>query len=369
MNERTRFLGLDVHKATVAVAVAETEGEPTSLGTIPNDPDAVRKLVARLGGAGIRLVVAYEAGPTGYALHRQLTALGVTCTVVAPSLIPTRAGDRVKTDRRDALKLARLLRSGDLTAVWVPDPAHEALRNLVRARADAKADQLRARHRLSKFLLRQGCTPPVGVRAWSARYDAWLNRVEFAHVPDQVVFADYCAVVRAATERLRRLESALAEQAAASSAGATIAALQAFRGIRLLTAATIAAEVGDLRRFTTAPQFMAYAGLVPSEASSGAAHHRGRITKTGNALLRHVLGEAAHHARHRPAVSAALRDRQKSVSPAVCDLAWRAQVRLHARYRHLAGRLGPHKALTAVARELAGFVWALGQQLEAPSRA
>ncbi|EQD40805.1 transposase IS116/IS110/IS902 family protein, partial [mine drainage metagenome] len=301
--------------------------------------------------------------------HRQLTTLGVVCQVIAPSLIPTRAGDRVKTDRRDALKLARLLRSGDLTAVWVPDPAHEALRNLVRARADAKADELRAKHRLSKFLLRQGCAAPVGVRAWSLRFQAWLNQVAFAHAPDQVVFDDYRAVVRAATERLRRLEAALATLAGDTPQAATLTALQAFRGIGFLTAATIVAEVGDLRRFATAPQFMAYAGLVPSERSSGAARHRGHITKTGNALLRHVLGEAAHHARHSPVVSPTLAQRQRGVPPAVIALAWRAQLRLHTRYRHLSGRIGPHRALTAVARELAGFVWAVGQELEAPTRA
>lgn len=367
MSERTRFVGLDVHKATVAVAVAEEVGSPESHGEVPNEPTALRKLVGRLGGPGIRLSVAYEAGPTGYALHRQLTGWGVECMVVAPSLIPTRPGDRVKTDRRDALKLARLLRSGDLTSVWVPDREHEALRDLVRARADAKVDELRAKHRLSKFLLRQGRYAPVGARAWSVRYQAWLNSLQFEHQADQVVFDDYRAVVRAAGERIRRLEGALQTSACGSAGSQTIAALQAFRGVGFLSAATIVAEVGDFRRFATAPQFMAYTGLVPSEASSGPTHHRGRITKTGNSLLRHVLGEAAHHARHAPAVSAALRQRQATVPAQVVELSWRAQVRLHQRYRHLSGRIGTQKTIIAVARELAGFVWALGQQLEGPS--
>ena len=208
-HQRSRSIGLDVHRATIAVAVAEEDGPPSSYGTIANDPTAVRKLMVRLGGPEVRLRVAYEAGPTGYALHRQLTRLGIDCVVVAPSLIPVRPGDKVKTDRRDALKLARLLRSGDLTAVWVPDQEQEALRNLVRARADAKVDELRARHRLSKFLLRQDCRPPVGVRHWSRRYFAWLRHLQFDQLADRVVFAEYLAEVTAAGERIKRLEAAL----------------------------------------------------------------------------------------------------------------------------------------------------------------
>lgn len=358
-----RYLGLDVHKATIAVAVADTDQPPVSYGTIPNDPDAVRKLVRRLGGPEVCLHVAYEAGPTGYGLHRQLTALGIECMVVAPSLIPTRRGDRVKTDRRDALKLARLLRSGDLTSVWVPDQEHEALRNLVRARADAKVDDLRAKHRLSKFLLRQGCRPPLGVRNWSTRYLQWLRQLTFEHLADRVVFADYLAEVIAATERVKRLQAALRECAQTTRQKALIDALQAFRGIGFLSAVTIVAEAGDVRRFPTATQFMAYTGAVPREVSSGSHRYRGRITKTGNRALRHMLGEAAHHARHAPCLSDELKRRQQRVPPAVVELAWQAQLRLHARYRHLCSRLGPPKAIMAVARELAGFVWATGQAL------
>ncbi len=202
MNERTRFVGLDVHKATIAVAVAGSFGDPEDHGQIANDPGAVRKLLTRLGDDGAPLSVAYEAGPTGYALYRQVTAMGIECLVVAPSLIPVRPGDRVKTDRRDAAKLARLLRSGDLTRVWEPDEAGEALRDLVRARDDAKADQLRAKHRLSKFLLRRAVHPPVGVRAWSRAHEAWLAKVSFVQVADQVVFEDYRSVVAAVGELL-----------------------------------------------------------------------------------------------------------------------------------------------------------------------
>lgn len=363
MSKRTRFLGLDVHKATIAVGVADS-GPAEDHGTIPNDPSAVRKLVGRLGGPDVHLVAAYEAGPTGYTLHRQLTSLGVECIVAAPSLIPSRPGDRVKTDRRDSLKLARLLRSGDLTPVWIPDEEHEALRNLVRSRADAKADLLRAKHRLSKFLLQLGVAPPVRVRAWSAKWESWLNDLRFEHAANQLVFDDYRAVVRAAEHRVKRLEAALHQAADESRHTQLISALQGLRGVAFLSAVTIAAEVGDLRRFATPPQFMAYAGLVPSESSSGASRHRGPITKTGNSLLRHVLVEAAHHAWRPPRVSRVLEERQADLPQAVVDRAWETQLRLHHRYRSLAGRIGRPKTITAVARELAGFVWSIGQLVE-----
>jgi transposase len=370
-HRQIRYIGLDVHKASISVAIAEESGTPTSYGKVDNDRSAIRKLMTRLGGPEVEVRVAYEAGPTGYALHRQLTTLGIDCMVVAPSPIPKQPGDKVKTDRRDALKLARLLRSGDLTPVWVPDEAHEALRNLVRARADAKADQLRAKHRLSKFLLRQGCWPPSGVRNWSQRYFQWLRQLKFEHLPDQVVFADYLAEVTAAGDRIKRLEAALHQCAQSSSQVAVIGALQAFRGIGFLSAVTLVAEAGDLRRFRTAPQFMSYVGVVPSESSSGGKQQRGSITKTGNSLLRHVLGEAAHHTRNAPRVSGTLKKRQANLPPEVVELAWRAQLRLHARYRHLSVRIGSPKALTAIARELAGFIWAAGQVLhqEVPAAA
>ena len=245
----------------------------------------------------------------------------------------------------------------------MPDQEHEALRNLVRARADAKVDQLRAKHRLSKFLLRQDCRPPLGVRNWCKRYLAWLHQLVFEHLADRAVFADYLAEVTAATERVKRLEAALRQCAQTTRQKRLVDALQAIRGIGFLSAVTIVAEAGELRRFPTAAQFMGYTGAVPREASTGPTHHRGRITKTGNRALRHVLGEAAHHARRAPCLSDQLKRRQKDVPQAVVDLAWQAQLRLHARYRHLSARLGPPKAIMAVARELAGFVWAVGQAL------
>ena len=361
MSERIRFVGLDVSKQTIAVAIAEADGSVLEYGDVPNTPNAVRRLVERLSRDGI-VKTAYEAGPTGYPLHRQLTELGIENLVVAPSLIPRRPGDRVKTDQRDAVQLARLLRSGDLTPVWVPDEAHEALRDLVRARDDARTDCLRAKHHLSKFLLRHGVTPPPSVgRAWSAKYQVWLNTVTLADRAAQLTFDDYLACVRASLERVRRLDAALLDCGTATPHAELLRALQAVRGIGFLTAVTIVAEAGDLQRFHSAAAFMAYVGLVPSEHSSGGSRRRGHITKTGNRLLRHVLGEAAHHARLQPAVGEALRQRQHGVPTEVIQISWRCQQRLHHKYRHLGGRIGRQRTLSAVARELAGFVWAIGQ--------
>jgi transposase len=288
--------------------------------------------------------------------------------VVAPSLVPRRPGNRVKNDSRDALSLARLLRSGDLTPVWVPGPEQEALRDLVRSRFDAKADLLRAKHRLTKFLLRQGIRKPPGVTVWSARHRSWLSGLSFPYRAAQIVFEDYRTAVDNAQERLRRLEAELWQCAQQGPQAGLVAALQALRGIGLLSAVTIAAEVGELRRFAQAPGFMAFTGLVPSEYSSGQSRHRGPITKTGNTYLRHILIQAAHNARYVPNPRLRAQQRQTGLPPDLIELAWRAQVRLHQRYRHLVGRLGRPKAVTAVARELAGFVWAVGQRMsEAPA--
>jgi transposase len=361
MSQRIRYVGLDVSKQTIAVAVAEPDGSVVEYGDIANNPSAVRRLLETLSRDAV-VKTAYEAGPTGYPLHRQLAALGVENLVVAPSLIPRRPGDRVKTDQRDAIQLARLLRSGDLTPVWVPDQAHEALRDLVRARDDARTDSLRAKHHLSKFLLRQGITAPARVgRAWSAKHQVWLNTVAFGDHAAQITFDDYLACVRAAIERVRRLDAALLDCGDATPHIEVLRALQAVRGIGFLTAVTIVAEAGDLHRFRSAAGFMAYVGLVPSEHSSGGSRRRGHITKTGNRLLRHVLGEAAHHARLQPAVGEALRQRQDGVSKEVLEISWRCQQRLHHKHRHLGGRIGRQRTLSAVARELAGFVWAVGQ--------
>lgn len=366
MTEPSMFVGLDVHQETIAVAVAAAGGgEAQSLGTIPNTPVAVAKLI-RTVGAAPQLRVCYEAGPCGYGLHRQLTELGVACVVVAPSLVPTKPGDKVKTDRRDALKLARLHRSGDLTAVWVPDAAHEALRDLTRAREDARAELHRARQHLRTFLLRQGQRPPEGVRPWTVRHRDWLGRLTLTHAAHRVVLEEALTALDQAAARLARLEDAIREQATASPFAPLLGALQTLRGVALVTAATLVAELGDLTRFASPRQLMAYAGVVPGEHSSGSRTRRGGITKTGNPHVRRVIVEAAWHYRHRPGVGRDLRHRQAGQPAAVIDIAWAAQGRLHKRFRRLLGR-GKLKqeAVVAVARELLGFVWAIAQAVAA----
>jgi len=366
MRKPTRFVGLDVHAETIAVAVAEPDGEVRSLGTIPNEAEAVRKLIRRLGPAS-SLRVCYEAGPCGYGLYWQLTGLGVECEVIAPTLIPVKTGDRVKTDRRDALKLARCYRSGDLTPVWVPDAAHEALRDLVRAREAAKKDQLRARHRVQKFLLRQGRRRPTKMHAWTQRHVAWLREQRWELVAAQTTFDDYLAEVDHAHARVARLERAISEQVATAPAHlkAVVGALQTLRGIGEVAAATIALEVGELSRFERPKQLMAYAGLVSGELSSGEHVSRGRITKTGNAHLRRVLVEAAWAYRHRPGLNGRLRHTVEGQSAAIRETAWKAQLRLHKRYAQLSARGKLHqKVIVAVARELLGFIWAVGVAAE-----
>lgn len=357
-----RFIGLDVHAETIAVAVAESNGDVRSLGVIPNRPASIRKLVTKLG-APERLRVCYEAGPTGYVVYWQLTTLGVPCEVVAPTLVPVKPGDRVKTDRRDALKLARGYRAGDLTAVWVPDAAHEALRDLVRAREAAKKDQLRARHRLGKFLLRHGRRPVAALHAWTQTHLTWVKTVHFAQAAQEVTLLDYLHEVEHVADRIARLEQAIDEavKAAPERLRAVIEALQALRGIARISAATIVSEVGELSRFTKPRQLMGYSGAVAREDSSGERTRRGGITKTGNAHLRRIVIEAAWAYRHRPAVGTALRKRQASASVEVKAIAWKAQLRLHARYRALTarGKCKQH-VVTAVGRELLGFIWAIG---------
>jgi transposase len=370
MKEKVRFLGLDVHAETIAVAIAEPEGEVRSLGTIANRAESVRKLVRKLGPVE-QLKACYEAGPTGYVLYWQLAELGVSCEVIAPTLVPMKAGDRVKTDRRDAERLARSYRSGDLTAVWVPDEGSESLRDLVRAREAAKQDQLRARHRLSKFLLRTGQRPGAGVKAWTQSYMVWVKQIHFAQVARESTLLDYLHEVEHLVERVKRLEQAITEavKLAAPEVQEVVKGLQALRGIAQISAVTIVAELGEISRFQSARQLMGYSGMVPSENSSGGRTQRGRITKTGNAHLRRIAGEAAWSYRMRPCVGPALRKRQEGVAEEIKEVAWKAQHRLHKRYLRLgAAGKDQKKIVTAIGRELLGFIWAIGIKAEAAAR-
>ena len=371
MREKLRFLGLDVHAETIAVAVAEPDGEVCSLGTIANREDSIRKFIKKLGSPE-QLRACYEAGPTGFVLYWQLAELGVECAVIAPTLVPKKPGDRVKTDRRDALKLARSHRSGDLTAVWVPDGASEALRDLVRQREAAKQDQLRARHRLTKFLLRTGQRPPLGLKAWTERYMRWLAQIRYTQPAQEVTRLDCRNEVEPMSLRVKRLEEAILEvvNQAPQAMQELIRGLQALRGVAHISAVTIAAELGNISsRFESARKLMGYSGVFPSEDSSGKRIRKGGITKAGNAHLRRIVVESAWCYRHLPRVGEKLRKRQQGIPAEITEIAWKAQNRLHKRYRKLtmAGK-DQRKVMTAVARELLGFIWAIAIKAEASCR-
>jgi transposase len=366
---KVRFVGLDVHAETIAVAVAESPGEVRSVGVVPNKVESVRKMIGKLGPVE-NLRCCYEAGPTGYVLYWQLTRMGVACEVIAPSLVPVKQGDRVKTDRRDAEKLARCYRAGELTPVWVPDAAHEALRDLVRAREAAKKDQLRHRHRLGKFLLRHGIRPVNAGPAWTQKYLNWIRiHARFDQPALEATLDDYLAEVNHASERIVKLEKAIDEAVAGAPAEirAVVEALQALRGVAQITAATVVCELGSLARFESPRQLMAYSGLVPREYSSGGRTQRGAITKSGNAHLRRVLVEAVWCYRYRPNVRGRVLRRQKALalSDEVKQTAWKAQQRLHKRFVALTARgKTSGQAMTALARELLGFLWAIAVSVE-----
>jgi transposase len=357
-----RFVGLDVHRDSIAIAVAVMDGKPPeSLGAIPNDVANLIKRLLRLGPAE-SLRCCYEAGPTGLGLVRRLKEAGIACEVIAPSLVPVQPGSRVKTDRRDAIKLAQYLRSGNLTPIHVLDPATEAIRDLERARDDAKRAERAARHQLSKFLLRQ-TRWFEGRSTWRPAHLAWLAKQQFDNQAQQDVMNDYRETVELATARVGRLTARLAERVEAWEKAPLVTALQALRGVDLVSAATLVAEVGDFRRFRTASELMSFVGLVPSEHSSGGSRRQGRITRTGNGHVRRILVESAWHYRRQPRMSQSIRARNDKVSPAVRAIAWKAQQRLHKRLFRLTGNGKPAtRAVTAVARELVGFVWAIAQE-------
>jgi transposase len=359
---KTLFVGLDVHKNSIVVAVAEAGREQArAVATVPFEWKALRKVLERLGPKAA-VSCCYEAGPTGYGLARSLRATGWACDVIAPSLVPKKPGERIKTDRRDAAKLAVNHRNGDLVAVAIPDEACEAIRDLERARDDAKKAERVARQQLGKFLLRHGRNYP-GKTTWNDAHRAWVVAQKFAEPAQDHVLADGLAAVETATLRVSQLTARLRELVETWDRAPLVKALQAMRGVEFVTAVTVAAEVGDFRRFATAGDFMGYVGLIPTEQTTGDTRRRGPITKTGNAHVRRLLVESAWHYRRQPRMSKALRERSVGVAPGVCAIAWKAQTRLHNRLKKLLGRgKHPAEAVTAVARELAGFVWAIGRE-------
>ncbi len=366
MEEAITYVGLDVHKETISVALAPggARGEARYYGKIANSEAALRKLAKRLGKEGCRLRFCYEAGPCGYGVYRLLSALGHDCAVVAPSLIPRRPGDRVKNDRRDSLGLAKLDRAGELTAVWVPGAEHEALRDLVRARATAVRALRRSRQQLCGFLLRHA---RVGSgKNWTRAHRQWLATLRFEQPAQQIVLEDYIQAVEDAEARRDRLTGEIAVWAKSWSLAPVVEALQALRGVALINAVTLLAEIGDLTRFSSPRQLMSHLGLVASEWSSGRTVRRGAITKAGNLQARSALIEAAWCYRLPARVSPCLLKRLEGLPKGVRDTAWKAQVRLCARYRRMRAQgKDPRLISAAIARELLGFVWAIAQQTTA----
>lgn len=367
MKSKLLFVGLDVHAKNIAIALAEAGGgEARTYGSIPNDLHALEKVFAKLRKAhpGTALRVCYEAGPTGFVIARRCAQLKIDCTVVAPSLIPSRSGDRVKTDRRDARKLARLHRSGDLTAVHVPDASDEAMRDLCRARTDAVQDLRRGRAQLKAFLLRNGYRY-TGKSAWTEAHRRYLRELVLPHPAQRVVLEDALTSISGAGERIARLEEQMEALLLDWPMQPVVAALMGMRGFALVGAMVLVSELGGAWRFDHPRQLMAYLGLVPTENTSCDKRRQGRITKTGNGHARWLLVEAAHHYRLPPKVSKELSVRQQGLSTEVKACAWKAQTRLHQRTRKLWARgKERNKVTVAVARELCGFVWQIFRLME-----
>jgi transposase len=361
------YVGIDAHKRDLFVAMLVGDQATPTTWTIPNEPRTVRRLVKKLEREAPGAVRGfYEAGPCGYALQRQLTTSRVSCQVIAPALIPQKPGERVKTNRRDARKLVELGRAGLLTAVQPPTPEDEAVRDLARARDDAREDLQRCRHRLGKLLLRRGLH--YAGRNWTRAHRAWVDRLTWTHAAERSVVDDYLLAIDQTEARLLELDARLAEIAEHEPYRTPLGWLRCFRGIDTLTAMLILAELHDFRRFVSAPALMAYLGLVPSEDSSGEKHRRGRITRTGNALVRRLLVEVAWHYQHRPGVGIALARRRQGQPARVIAIADKAQQRLCRRFRKLTAEHKPTpKIVVAIARELSGFVWAALQPVATPA--
>lgn len=356
----TDYVGLDVHKESVDISVASAgDAEVRHVGKVAGDLNAVTRALRRLAKDGRRLHIVYEAGPCGFVLQRHLNGLGFECQVVAPSLVPKRSGERIKTDRRDSLKLARAARAGDLTAVRVPDAADEAMRDLSRGREDAVREQRNARHRLKALLLRNDVRYE-GKKSWTAAHQRWLSKVKLPHAAQQIAFQEYLHAISESAARIDRLEQALREALSEWTLAPVVEALQALRGVQLVAAIILVAEIQDFARFANPRSLMAYLGLIPSESSSGQHRRQGAITKSGNSAARRILVEIAHHYRHAARVSPTIAKRHAQLPKAVTDIAWAAQLRLCGRFNRLASRrLQRNKITVAIARELAGFVWAI----------
>lgn len=355
------YIGLDVHKETIAMAIARGGRDAAeSRGEIGNRPRAVAKLVERLNREfeGEVLLFCYEAGPCGYGLYRQLLGLGHDCQVVAPSLIPKKPGERIKTDKRDACKLAQTLRNGDLTAVWVPDAEQEAMRDLTRARDDMKAQERKARQQLNAYVLRHGHAWPSNKTRWTKTHYHWLESLRFAHDWQQVVLQEYIDAVKAASKRVADLTAQMERVLPQWSLAPVVDSLVALRGIDKLAAMVLLAELGDISRFESPKQLMAYLGLVPSEHTSGGRRRQGAITKTGNSHARRMLVESAWSYRFPARQTMHLKRKANNASEEAKAIAWQAQKRLCGRYRTLlqAGK-NTKQTTVAIARELVGFIW------------
>jgi transposase len=365
--QKTLYIGLDVHKLSISVAVAEDgrDGIIRFVGDIPNTPTDVAKLAKRLSKDNHKLEFCYEAGCCGYGVYRQIIDLGHKCMVVAPSRIPRMPGDRIKNDRRDAQKLAVLHRSGDLTAVWVPDAAHEAVRDLAHARIVAMQQLMRSRQQLLSFLLRHGRQYPASGKHWTKKHRRWLATQTFGQPAHQVVFQDYMEAILIAQERRDGLVRRIDDMLPNWSMGPLVVALRALRGIDTLTAVSFAAAVGDVSRFETPRKLMAYLGLVPSQHSSGECIVHGRLTKTGNHDARRMLIEAAWSYRYPARVAREKMEVIEKLPKSVRDTAWKAQTRLCTKFRRLlANGKKPTVAVAAIARELSGFIWAIGHEVK-----
>jgi transposase len=362
--EKVVFVGLDASKATLVISVADDgrDGEIWDWGTISTAPISVEEFLKKLAERFDRVEICYEAGPTGYGLYSQIIAFGFTCYVIAPSLIPMRSGERIKTDRRDAERLARLLRAGELTPIWVPDETHEAMRDLVRASDSAAQDQRHKRQLISAFFLRHGLIY-YRTKRWTMRYRRWLQRQSFNHPAQQIALQEMVLAERHAVERVARLTASIEELVLSWELGPFVEALQALRGVALISAVTFMAEIGDVHRFENLRKLMAYLGLVPSEYSTGQTTKRGGITKTGNSRVRRTLVEGAWTYRFPAKIGEKKLYVLQKLPPEIQDIAWKAQSRLTARYRRLSQR-GKKKTVitTAIARELSAFMWDIARR-------